>query len=146
MKKFTFIFALMISMMFAAQYAAADIEEGQFHFTPKIGYLDPRAQNTDGAIAWGGVVSYQWDYRHEVGLGVIASSHDVEDTFAAAAGATGSDAKSLIWSLGYKYHFNSTQRSQQGHWTAGLDVAPHRLKYEGEKWNKIGINLNVGYE
>lgn len=146
MKKFSIIFALMMTVMFVAQYAAADIEEGQLHFTPKIGYMDPRAQSADGSFIGGGVVSYQWDYHHEVGLGFLLSDHDVDDTLAAAAGATGSDAKSLIWGLGYKYHFDSTRRSQHGHWTLGLDVQSHRIKFAGEKSHKIGANINLGYE
>lgn len=138
MKRFSIIFALLVSMMLMAQYAAAELQDGDLHFTPLIGYMAPRANNADGGVAWGAEVSYQWDYHHELVAGVIAAKHDVGGNT-----ATSSHATSLVGTFGYKYHFNSRGSD---HLTVGIDVAPHKVKYLGQKWNKAGLNLSMGYE
>lgn len=137
MKKTAILFSVVVSMMLFASHAKADIPEGQFHFTPRIGYIDVRAENTDNALALGGNISYQW-LTHEALLGLVSSSHDVDNST--------SDVKSSIWLLGYKHHFPADTRAKGGHFTAGLDLASHKIKYMGEKWSKVGINANVGYE
>ncbi|MFH1540089.1 MAG: hypothetical protein ABIH66_14135, partial [bacterium] len=138
MKRLSLIFAFLISLMVMGQYASAELSDGDLHFTPMIGYMDPRDGDADGGFAWGAEVSYQWDFHHELAIGFLAAKHDATGTVPVSSHAT-----SLIGTFGYNYHFNS---NRNGNFYVGLDVAPHKIKYGGTKWNKAGLNVSVGYE
>ncbi|MEW5945228.1 MAG: hypothetical protein AB1742_03420 [bacterium] len=136
-KRILIIAAVVAAAALSFRARAEDFEHGEFHFVPKLGYLDPRSQGTKGDMAYGADVLYEWAVRHGLKLGFTYSRHDVTDQ--------SETARSRILSFGYRCNLPSPGE-KRGRPYLGADIASHRVTFLGEKYQKMGGTLLGGYE